>query len=126
MKIFENVSEWIADLFFALNRRALLRRVGQTILGEEFRDFAVLEMSDVTMSRAQGFLADRMAGFLLGWLWGAVNWLAALRAYQALRNNRDLPVRIVYMTLLMKDTPKKVWDEFFSRNPEAVKYKKDV
>jgi len=126
MEAIEAILKCVADLFFVLNRRSLLRRVGDVILGEEFRDFAVLEMADVSMSRTEGFLAERIASFLLGWCWGAINWFAAFRAYRALRDNRNLPVRIVFMTLLHKDAPKEVWDAFFERNPEASIYQKCV
>jgi len=125
MKILKDTSGFLSGIFFSLNRRMILKQIGKELLGEKYYHFAVLEMRDVTISSSwiNGFFTDRMAGIVFGPFWGFFNWIAAVRAYMALESNRDLPVRIVFMTLICKDAPKEVWDEFYRRNPEAMKYK---
>ena len=124
MRTLEDIGEFFAGIFFSLNRRMILKRIGTKLLGEKYAQFGVLEMADVCMSSCQGFFADKIARILFGTVWAFVNWIAAARAYLALEKNRDIPVKIVFMTLLCKDAPKEVWQEFYKRNPEALKYKK--
>jgi hypothetical protein len=123
--IIEEISHLFAGLIFAMNRRSLLKRIGCELLGEEFSRFAVLEPRDIEVFPRTGFMTDFLMGVLLGPIWGLLHWVAALRAYRALKTNRDLPVRIVAFTLTMKNVPAAVWDEFERRTPEAKKYRRE-
>ena len=112
-----------ASFFFAFRRRKLLEAVGNEILGPRYRKYAILEMRDVSDSTSTSIAASVVVSLLFGWLWSVTNWLAARRAYLALDQNRGLPTRIVYDTLIAKGdkVPKEVWKEFHKRNPDAFK-----
>ena len=104
-----------------MNRKKVLKKVGEEILGSEFSKYAVLDMKDVSYSPTDGFVANQLAGLIFGPLWSLFNLFAALRAYNCLSTKREVPVQIVYMTLVCKGdaVPKEAWDAFYERNSEA-------
>jgi len=120
----EDISESAAGLAFSLSRRRLLRAIGREVLGPGFAEYAVLQMRDVSISPGMGFITDLSANLVFGPVWSFANWLAALRAWRALRINRDLAIRIVWLTLIVKgeEVPSGVWNAFYKRNPEATIY----
>jgi len=127
MKIqdFLTIAGIAAAYAFSFNRKWMLKKIGEEILGDKNKKYAVLELKDVSYNRLFGLAGEIIASLFLDPIWSLINWIAALRAYRALySDNRELTMRIVFNTLMQKETPAEVWKAFF-RNSDTKKYYND-
>jgi len=109
----------VTPILMSYTRKLMLREIGKELLGSKYKNYAVLELKDVSYNKINSVFGEIFASIFLDPYWSLINFLAAFRAYNAFTsNNRKIPMKIVFDTLVQKNAPPDVWKAFF-KNKDA-------